>query len=428
MGQQHNVGDETQIDEVFIGLNTLLHEPILEGFVDTWGPFNPAATVSEVNNNARQVEMGTWPNVNRVNVQGGFKAAPLRNVELSGPYFHTGSKLTLRQQLDFYDRAGDFPISNAAHRDFLLVHFDIEDEALGGYLDPVTGLPVFRGTPGAVPEFTEEQKEAIKIAVIDFLIELTDERVAFERAPFDHPEVIVPLDGRAAENTFGRQGFINRSTGDCNGVAGAGPCFRVVPASGEAGIGTKLPNFLNIASGPRCSPKGAIGTPGNTAVGSIIPQCDPAIPSHYSSDTTGTVTPVSPVRFQKPGETVTSTKGISTGGTQQQVIASNTGIIYVAPSAPSAAEVILNSEPSSLQSAGSTVTLTAAASGGSGTYQFRFWLNDGKEWAVLQDYGSAATCKWTPSEAGTYTIEVHARSAGSAADYEAWTQTGYVIQ
>jgi hypothetical protein len=423
-----NVGDETQIDEVFIGLNTLLRQPILEGFVDTWGPFNPAATVSEVNNNARQVEMGTWPNVNRVNTQGAFKAAPLRNVELSGPYFHTGSKLTLRQQLDFYDRAGDFPISNAAHRDFLLVHFDIEDEALGGYLDPVTGLPVFRGTPGAVPEFTEEQKEAIKIAVIDFLLELTDERVAFERAPFDHPEVIVPLDGRAAENTFGRQGFINRSTGDCNGVAGAGPCFRVVPASGEAGIGTKLPNFLNIASGPRCSPKGAIGTPGNTAVGSIIPQCDPAIPSHYSSDTTGTVTPVSPVRFQKPGETVVSTKGISNGVTQQQVLASNTGIIYVAPSAPSAAEVILNSEPSSLQSAGSTVTLTAAASGGSGTYQFRFWLNDGKEWAVLQDYGSAATCKWTPSEAGTYTIEVHARSAGSEADYEAWTQTGYVIQ
>jgi hypothetical protein len=422
------VGDETQIDEVFIGLNTLLREPILEGFVDTWGPFNPAATVSEVNNNSRQVEMGTWPNVNRVNTQGAFKAAPLRNVELSGPYFHTGTKLTLRQQLDFYDRAGDFPISNAAHRDFLLVHFDIEDEALGGYIDPATGLPLPPGTAGAVPEFTEEQKEAIKIAVIDFLLELTDERVAFERAPFDHPEVIVPLDGRAAENTFGRPGFLDRSTGDCNGVAGAGPCFRVVPASGAAGIGTKLPNFLGIASGPRCSPKPGIGSPGNTAVGSIIPQCDPAVPSHYSSDTTGIPAPAGPAKFVKPGTSVTSTKGISTGGTQQHMLASNTGIIYVAPTAPSAAEVILNSEPSSLPSAGATVTFTAAASGGSGTYQYRFWLHDGTDWSVLQDYGSAATCKWTPSEAGAYTIEVHARSAGSAADYEAWTRTEYVIQ
>ena len=37
-----NVGDETQQDELFIGLNTLCEEPILEGFVDHFGPFNPA--------------------------------------------------------------------------------------------------------------------------------------------------------------------------------------------------------------------------------------------------------------------------------------------------------------------------------------------------------------------------------------------------
>ena len=55
------------MDEVFFGLNTVMGEPMLEGFVDTWGPFNPAAIVGETFNNARQLEMATWPNVNRVN-------------------------------------------------------------------------------------------------------------------------------------------------------------------------------------------------------------------------------------------------------------------------------------------------------------------------------------------------------------------------
>src|SRR5207253_2638983 len=40
-------------------------------------------------------EMGTWPFVNRVNRFGSFKAAQLREVELTGPYFHNGGKLTL---------------------------------------------------------------------------------------------------------------------------------------------------------------------------------------------------------------------------------------------------------------------------------------------------------------------------------------------
>jgi cytochrome c peroxidase len=258
------VGDETEQDEVFMGLNTICREPILEGFLDAFGPFNPAATIGEVFNAARQPAMATWPNVNRVNTQGSFKAAPLRNVELTGPYFHNGGKLTLRQQLDFYTRGGDFPKMNAAHRDFLLMNLDLEDEALGGCIDPTVVDSNGRQTkptlacdqPGAEPEFTEEQKEEIKVAVIDFLLELTDERVAYERAPFDHPEVFVPLDGAAPDNATGRSGFLALSDTapvpvDCNGVPGAGPCFRQVPAVGQGGIATRLPNFLNIASAPR---------------------------------------------------------------------------------------------------------------------------------------------------------------------------------
>jgi hypothetical protein len=250
------VGDESNIDELFVGLNTLMREPMLEGFVDAWGPFNPAAIVGESFNNARQREMATWPNVNRVNVQGSVKAPPLRNAELTSPFFHNGGKLTLRQQLDFYMRGGDFPRTNAAHRDFLIANLLIEDEALGG-VDRVTGLP----------EFTADQKEEIIVSVVDFLLQLTDERVKFQRAPFDQVEIFVPLDGTAPDNTFGRPGFVTASTGDCGGVPGAGPCFQQVPATGAGGTAAPVPNFLGISSGPRL-----VGATAN---------CGPAANNHY---------------------------------------------------------------------------------------------------------------------------------------------------
>jgi hypothetical protein len=270
------VGDESNIDEVVFGLNTLMREPMLEGFVDSWGPFNPAAIVGETFNNARQPEMASWPNVNRVNRMGSVKAPPLRHVARTGPYFHNGGKLTLRQVVDFYARGGDFPKTNSPHRDFLIMNLLVEDEALGGFVDPVTGANVPPGTPGSVAEFTDAQKEEILVAVVDFLIELTDERVDFQRAPFDQPEVFAPLDGFAPDNgslagpvAAGRLGFLNNTAGNCGGVVGAGPCYRRVPATGAAGAATPTPNFLNVT-------EARPGTPGfncNPAAGPISHYC-----------------------------------------------------------------------------------------------------------------------------------------------------------
>jgi hypothetical protein len=221
-----------------------MREPMLEGFVDNFGPFNPAATVGESFNYTRQPEMSTWPNVNRVNAQGSVKAPSLRNVARTGPYFHNGGKLTLRQVLDFYTRGGDFPKLNSQHRDFLIINLLEEDEALGG-LDPVT----------LEPEFTPTEKEEILVSVIDFLLQLTDERVDFQRAPFDQVEVFVPLDGVAPDNgslagtaPAGRQGFINNATG-ING--GSANMFRQVLATGQGGKATPTPNFLGLANTPR---------------------------------------------------------------------------------------------------------------------------------------------------------------------------------
>jgi len=218
-----NVGDAApDLDELNAGLNTLTNVAMLEGFGDTIGPINPHAVKNENYNSAETELEGTWPEVNRVLRDGAFKAPQLRNVELTGPYFHNGGKLTLAQVVDFYVRGGDFPITNAAHRDFLLTNLVLEAQS------------------------NLDGNE--RIALVDFLLQLTDERNRLDKAPFDHPEVIVPIDGKAPDNTTGRAGMLALTSGDCNGVPGAGPCFRSVSAVGSTGQGTPEPAFLNVTS------------------------------------------------------------------------------------------------------------------------------------------------------------------------------------
>jgi cytochrome c peroxidase len=89
--------------------------------------------------------------------QAKFKTPGLRNVELNGPYFHNGNQATLRQVVDFYDRGGDFP---------------------NRFTD--TDIRQLRLT------------EAEKSALVDFMVAMTDERVRYERAPFDHPSLTLP--------------------------------------------------------------------------------------------------------------------------------------------------------------------------------------------------------------------------------------------
>jgi cytochrome c peroxidase len=213
-------------------INTLTDAANSEGFPAV--PFDSLGTLTENLSPAMEPYQGTWPFVNRVGRFGSFKAPQIREVELTGPYFHNGGKLTLRQVVDFYVRGGDFPITNATHRDFNIENLSAELQS----------------------NLSEEEK----VGLVDFMLELTDDRVRFERAPFDHPEVFLPLDGTAPENTFGREGFLTGLTGICavdatgkpsttgTPIPGAtGPCFKQVPAVGAAGSATPVPNFLGIA-------------------------------------------------------------------------------------------------------------------------------------------------------------------------------------
>jgi len=221
------VGDaQPELDEPHAGINTITDVAMLEGFIDVIGPVSPSAVLNEGLNMGESELMGTWPTPNRVIRDGAFKAPQLRNVELTGPYFHNGGMLTLRQVVDFYVRGGDFPITNAAHRDFNIMNLNLEVQS--------------------------NLSEAEKVALVDFMLELTDDRVRFERGPFDHPEVFVPLDGTAPDNISGRAGFLANLT---NGN------FKRIPAVGTSGNATPLPNFLGISS--------IKGSPGNDHFDSV---------------------------------------------------------------------------------------------------------------------------------------------------------------
>ena len=80
--------------------------------------------------------------------------------------------------------------------------------------------------------------------------------------------------------------------------------------------------------------------------------------------------------------------------------------------------VALTVTPGSPQQAYTTMTLRAAPTGGTNVeYRFRVAYPNAlgqAVWAVLANYGVAASCSWTPTVARYYTLEVSAREAGAA--------------
>lgn len=90
--------------------------------------------------------------------KGAFKVPTLRNIELTGPYMHNGSMKSLEEVVEFYNRGGN--IQNRRHAGTLV--------------------------------FDQGFSEVEKASLVAFMKTLTDERVRWEKAPFDHPELWVP--------------------------------------------------------------------------------------------------------------------------------------------------------------------------------------------------------------------------------------------
>jgi len=151
-------------------------------------------------------------------VDGSFKVPTLRNVELTGPYFHNGGTATLEQVIDFYNRGGD---------------------ATGTFVANSTmfGPNPSNRAPAIQPLGLSAEDKASLVA---FLKSLTDERVRWEMAPFDHPSLQVPNGHKFDENKVIPDG----STGYAQDE------FLNLPAVGAAGrTGKKLPALQPFDAG-----------------------------------------------------------------------------------------------------------------------------------------------------------------------------------
>ena len=216
-----NVGRaHPELGEVEGGLNTRTEVPLVDGYLDILGPFNPNARLNQQFNAAQGPLMGTFPQVNRIARTGAAKVPGLRNVELTGPYFHNGGKLTLRQVVNFYAHGGDFPVTNGTHKDFNVLDLDHDAQSVLQSPD--------------------------RIALTAFLLSLTDERVAHEQAPFDRPELFIPVDGRAPDNSGGRTTMLSQSSATSS--CGTAICFRRLTPVGAAGHADRLPAFLGVTA------------------------------------------------------------------------------------------------------------------------------------------------------------------------------------
>jgi cytochrome c peroxidase len=132
----------------------------------------------------------------RINVMGAFKTPGLRNIELTGPYMHDGGMATLRQVVEFYNRGGDFARANMDNLD-----------------------------PNVVPlHLTADKIDSL----VAFMIGLTDERVRWQRAPFDHPQLCF-ADGAVGNESAVVTGATPGASADavlCLAAVGAGGASR----------------------------------------------------------------------------------------------------------------------------------------------------------------------------------------------------------
>lgn len=146
-----------------------------------------------------------FPAGQRIVADGAFKAPGLRNVEFTGPYFHNGGKATLMQVVDFYNRGSDFGVANRANFDFSIAPLGL----------------------------TESDKQDL----VAFLLSLSDDRVRFRKAPFDHPSICVTNGHLGGSTAVAQEGRSGRAI----------DLMQCLPEIGAKGVNTSLATFLELS-------------------------------------------------------------------------------------------------------------------------------------------------------------------------------------
>lgn len=110
-----------------------------------------------------------------------------------------------------------------------------------------------------------------------------------------------------------------------------------------------------------------------------------------------------PVETQKPSTSQgpTPSANVTSGG------AVSGGSVTATPSALSVSKLTIS--PSKYQYVNKPVTVSATAIGGTGTYQYRFYVYSGNKIVKSTDWNSSTSLKWTPVTAGTYKFVVKVR-------------------
>lgn len=169
-------------------------------------PLSLTALAQQVSAKEFERLIGIPPNVSvaaneRIAVNGAFKTPGIRNIELTAPYFHNGDSLTLEHIVEFYNRGGN--------------HFSNNFADLDADIQPL-GLSV-----------------AERAQLVSFMKALTDERVRYRRAPFDHPQLFI-VNGHETD----ANGFLVYDGGR------AKDAVVVLPEVGRAGLSVAPANFL----------------------------------------------------------------------------------------------------------------------------------------------------------------------------------------
>lgn len=110
----YNIGVRPTSEDLGLGGNDGYGNPLsytrhAQSLADGWtDPVQLTLDPVEVDSWNFQISTGSpvMPD-EREAIDGAFKTPGLRNIELTGPYFHNGGYGTLRQTIEFYNRGGD---------------------------------------------------------------------------------------------------------------------------------------------------------------------------------------------------------------------------------------------------------------------------------------------------------------------------------
>ncbi|MBH0156809.1 SpoIID/LytB domain-containing protein [Fictibacillus sp. 5RED26] len=104
----------------------------------------------------------------------------------------------------------------------------------------------------------------------------------------------------------------------------------------------------------------------------------------------------------------------------------NTTIVKESYNYPAVSMGAVNANVSSPQAANTAITLSAEAYGGYDKV-YRFYVQEGTEWRMLQDYSTKNTYTWVPKEGGNYKFSVHVKDKFSAKNYDTYGALSYSI-